>query len=81
MADTKANKSNHPNVLFIAIDDLCGCPDAMNGETSVHTPNMNALAQKGRVFHQCTLCSACLQSFSCKCDDRVGSIDIGRVSQ
>ena len=50
MADTKANKSNQPNVLFIAIDDLCGCPDAMNGETSVHTPNMNALAQKGVYF-------------------------------
>ncbi len=50
MADTKANKSNQHNVLFIAIDDLCGCPDAMNGETSVHTPNMNALAQKGVYF-------------------------------
>ena len=28
MADTKTNKSNQPNVLFIAIDDLDDVPEA-----------------------------------------------------
>ncbi len=31
-------KRNQLNVLFIAIDDLCCCPDAMNGETSGSHP-------------------------------------------
>ncbi|WP_168432979.1 sulfatase [Pontiella sulfatireligans] len=45
-----ANADPMPNVLFIAIDDLNACADGMNGETSVHTPNISRLADKGVFF-------------------------------
>jgi arylsulfatase A-like enzyme len=43
-------KGNRPNVLFIAVDDLNACVDGMNGETSVPTPNITRLAEKGVLF-------------------------------
>jgi arylsulfatase A-like enzyme len=48
LAQQKTN--NLPNVLFIAIDDLNSCLDGMNGETTVHTPNINSLAARGILF-------------------------------
>lgn len=42
--------AERPNVLFIAIDDLNTAPDLFQGETTVKTPNMNRLAQKGVTF-------------------------------
>lgn len=44
------SKNTQPNVLFIAIDDLNSCIEGMNGETSVPTPNISRLAQKGVLF-------------------------------
>ena len=39
-----------PNVLMIAVDDLNACMEAMNGETVVPTPNLNALSARGVLF-------------------------------
>lgn len=47
---TLAFGAERPNVLFIAIDDLNTSPDLFQGETTVKTPNMNRLAQKGVTF-------------------------------
>ncbi|MCK9343454.1 MAG: sulfatase, partial [Massilibacteroides sp.] len=41
----------HPNVLFIAIDDLNTCPDLCKGELSVRTPNLDKLARQGVLFN------------------------------
>lgn len=39
-----------PNVLFIAIDDLNTSPHIMHGETTVYTPNLEKLANRGILF-------------------------------
>ena len=39
-----------PNVLFIAVDDLNACLEGMDGETTVDTPNLNRLAERGTLF-------------------------------
>lgn len=39
-----------PNVLMIAVDDLNSCLEAMHGETTVPTPNLNKLAERGVLF-------------------------------
>jgi arylsulfatase A-like enzyme len=44
------NHQQKPNIPFIAIDDLNTSPELMNGETSVHTPNLSRLAKKGNLF-------------------------------
>lgn len=49
-AATQPAATARPNVLFIAIDDLNSCLEGMNGETTVPTPHMNTLAQKGVLF-------------------------------
>lgn len=44
-----AEPSSHPNILFIAVDDLrpeLGC----YGNQAVHSPNLDLLAQQGRCF-------------------------------
>lgn len=43
-------KNARPNVLFIAVDDLNACVEGMNGETTVHTPNISRHAKKGVFF-------------------------------
>ncbi|GAB6166076.1 sulfatase [Thermostilla marina] len=40
-----------PNVLFIAVDDLNTCVEGMHGETTVPTPNIARLAQRGVLFN------------------------------
>ena len=42
--------AGHPNVLFIAVDDMadwCGC---MNGHPDVQTPSIDRLARRGMLF-------------------------------
>jgi len=39
-----------PNILFIAIDDLNVCLSGMEGETTVATPHLDALAERGVLF-------------------------------
>jgi len=43
-------EDGRPNVLFIAIDDLNSCLSAMDGETTVATPHLDALAERGVLF-------------------------------
>ena len=45
-----AAKSEHPNVVLIAIDDLNDWVGFLNGHPQVKTPNMDRLAQRGMVF-------------------------------
>jgi arylsulfatase A-like enzyme len=50
-APRKSAKTKHPNILFIAIDDLrpeLGC----FGEAHMHTPNIDRLASQGRLFRR-----------------------------
>ncbi|MHC4682429.1 MAG: sulfatase-like hydrolase/transferase [Planctomycetota bacterium] len=54
------DKSDHPNVLFVAVDDLrpeLGC----YGHKIVHSPNIDRLAREGmkfnRVYCQVAICS------------------------
>ena len=45
------NANNHPNILFISIDDLrpeLGC----YGNSKIHSPHIDALANKGTVFSE-----------------------------
>jgi arylsulfatase A-like enzyme len=49
-AEAQEVGDQRPNVLFIAVDDLNACLDSMDGETTVHTPNINALASRGVLF-------------------------------
>jgi iduronate 2-sulfatase len=49
LATCIANAADRPNVLFVAADDLrsdLGCL----GNTEVHSPNLDALASRGRLF-------------------------------
>ncbi|MFC2113348.1 sulfatase [Bacteroidota bacterium] len=48
--DVRQSSGGKPNVLFIAIDDLNSCLEGMNGETTVHTPNINSLVNRGVLF-------------------------------
>lgn len=48
VAEAKETKNNRPNALFIAVDDLNNSVEGMNGETSVHTPNISRLAEWGQ---------------------------------
>lgn len=45
------NSAEKPNILFIAIDDLRPQTHA-NGHVIMHTPNMDRLAQDGRLFQR-----------------------------
>ena len=49
-AQTKAPSSEHPNVLFIAIDDLNDWLGCMQGHPNTKTPNMDRLAARGVLF-------------------------------
>jgi len=40
-----------PNVLFIAIDDMNDWANCMGGREGVHTPNIDALAKRGKNAH------------------------------
>ena len=42
--------SGHPNVLFIAVDDLNDWMNCMGGRKGVHTPNLDRLASRGVLF-------------------------------
>lgn len=44
------NAQAKPNVLFIAIDDLNTSPELFHGETSLATPNISRLAERGVRF-------------------------------
>src|SRR3954463_8084347 len=49
MLTVRAAAADRPNVLFIAVDDLkplLGC----YGDTTIKTPNIDALAARGTVF-------------------------------
>jgi len=48
-AEAQQTSGSRPNVLVIAVEELIGCLDAMNGETTVHTSKINALVRGGRV--------------------------------
>lgn len=48
--DQVANAQDHPNVLFIAIDDLNDWIGCMKGHPNAKTPNMDALASRGTLF-------------------------------
>ena len=43
-------KSSQPNVLFLSIDDLNDWVGFMDGHSQAKTPNMDALAKRGRNF-------------------------------
>jgi len=42
--------ANHPNVLFIAVDDLNDWVNGLGGRPGVHTPNIDRLAERGVLF-------------------------------
>lgn len=46
----KADKPHHPNVLFIAVDDLNDWVGSMHGHPDVKTPNIDRLAARGVQF-------------------------------
>jgi arylsulfatase A-like enzyme len=51
MASSQAQeKEDHPNVLFIASDDLNDWIGALNGHPQVLTPNIDRLAKRGTLF-------------------------------
>lgn len=55
---TEAAAAKQPNIVFIAIDDMndwVGCLNGYSGK--VHTPNIDALAEKGMLFTQAYCCS------------------------
>ncbi|UCD30744.1 MAG: sulfatase [Planctomycetota bacterium] len=52
-----AGKTNRPNVLFIAIDDLNDWIEDLGGYPGVKTPNLNRLARRGVLFTH-SYCSA-----------------------
>ena len=43
-------ESSKPNVLFLSIDDLNDWVGFMDGHSQAKTPNMDALAMRGRNF-------------------------------
>jgi iduronate 2-sulfatase len=50
-AESRSQAAEKPNVLFIAIDDLRGYLGEM-GVPQVKTPNLDALAENGRLFNR-----------------------------
>ena len=42
--------AQHPNVLFIAVDDLNDWVNCMGGRKGVHTPHLDRLAKRGMLF-------------------------------
>ncbi|MCP5112743.1 MAG: sulfatase [bacterium] len=44
--------ADHPNVLFIASDDLNDWIEGIGGHPNVHTPNVNRLAARGVLFRR-----------------------------
>ena len=50
VAESHAQDSSRPNVLFIAIDDLNDWTGFLGGHPQVVTPHMDALAKRGRNF-------------------------------
>ena len=42
----------HPNVLFIAVDDLNDWVGCLGGHPQAKTPNIDALAKRGVLFEQ-----------------------------
>lgn len=53
ITETHAQDSKKPNVLFIAIDDMNDWVNCLGGYAgTVHTPNIDALAQRGTLFTQ-----------------------------
>ena len=48
--NTQGSKSDIPNVLFIAVDDLNDWVNCMGGRKGVHTPNIDRLAARGMLF-------------------------------
>lgn len=49
MPDTLAS-DDHPNVLFIAVDDLNDWIGCLDGHPQAHTPNIDRLAARGMLF-------------------------------
>ncbi|MEN8416710.1 arylsulfatase [Acinetobacter radioresistens] len=57
--DNKQNKIQQPNILFIMADDL-GYSDLGAFGSEIHTPNLDALAQAGKIltdYHTAATCS------------------------
>lgn len=52
-----SNSSQPPNFLFLFPDqwrwDWLGCVDSPYGKVPVRTPHIDALAERGMIFHQC----------------------------
>ena len=46
----QAKQGDHPNVLFIAVDDLNDWQGALGGHKQVKTPNMDQLFKQGTLF-------------------------------
>jgi len=42
--------SNHPNILFIAVDDMADWVSIMKGHPDVQTPNIDRIASRGILF-------------------------------
>ncbi|MDX9754771.1 MAG: sulfatase [bacterium] len=63
LADTKPHPSSKPNLLFLLMDDLRFDALGCMGNTMVHTPHIDQLAQQGTRFteHFCTT-SICMSS-------------------
>ncbi|MHC4686072.1 MAG: sulfatase-like hydrolase/transferase, partial [Planctomycetota bacterium] len=52
MGCVAAAKKKHPNVLFIASDDLNDWVGYLGGHPNTVTPNIDALAARGLVFER-----------------------------
>ena len=54
-------KNSHPDVLFIAIDDMNDWITPLGGRDNMYTPNLDALASRGIIFENahCTAPACC----------------------
>ena len=56
---TKTEEKRHPNVVLILSDDQGWGDLSMNGNTNIHTPNIDKLAQNGVTFDRFYVCPVC----------------------
>ena len=54
-------QADRPNVVLILLDDLNDWMGCMGGHPQARTPNIDALAQRGRSLQECSLSGTRMQ--------------------